>query len=67
MRPKKKLSEKELKKRAKLVAETMESQENWIAKKKEREAECRRRLLAELNPEAAEFTRREFARMGLMQ
>lgn len=38
-----------------------------LAEQKEREAGCRRKLLAGLSPAAAEFTRREFAKLGLTQ
>jgi hypothetical protein len=39
----------------------------FIRRKKEREAECRRKLLTGLNPESREFTIREFAKLGLTQ
>jgi hypothetical protein len=39
----------------------------FVRRKKEREAECRRKLLASLSPESKEFTIREFAKLGLTQ
>jgi hypothetical protein len=39
----------------------------FIRRKKEREAECRRKLLDSLNPESREFTIQEFAKLGLTQ
>jgi hypothetical protein len=39
----------------------------FMRRKKEREAECRRKLLAGLNPESREFTIEEFAKLRLMQ
>lgn len=37
------------------------------AQEKEEQAENRRKLLKSLSPEAAEFARREFAKLGLTQ
>jgi len=48
-------------------AEMERRHEEYVRRKKEREAECRWKFLASLNPESREFAIGEFAKLGLTQ